>query len=232
MVLSDLKKNSQIIQMIVFPLNREADWRDDLKNKLNNLKYGPIEIDCKDWFLSWKDIKQIALILEKRGFELVKIKSSISETIVSSSSLGYETKLVLNQKNSKDKAEDISKDIFPQNHSNLLFKQGTLRSGEQLEVEGDVLFFGDVNPGAKISANGNVMIWGRLRGIAHAGKAGNTQAKIIALELTALQLRIADVIARGPEEKPQQGLAEEALLRSGRIVIQPAKLNSYSIDKN
>ena len=104
----------------------------------------------------------------------------------------------------------------------MLFHHGTLRSGEHLDAFGDVLVLGDVNPGARISAGGNVMVWGRLRGIAHAGKPGNNQAKITALQLRPLQLRIADKIARGPDEKPEQGLAEEALIDQGKIIIQPA----------
>ena len=66
------------------------------------------------------------------------------------------------------------------------------------------------------------MVWGRLRGIAHAGKTGDKQAKIIALQLRPLQLRIADAIARGPEEDPQPGLTEEARLLGDQILIQPA----------
>ena len=66
------------------------------------------------------------------------------------------------------------------------------------------------------------MVWGRLRGIAHAGKQGNKLSKIIALELRPLQLRIAAEVARGPSEKPEPGLAEEALIKGSKIIIQPA----------
>ena len=108
----------------------------------------------------------------------------------------------------------------------ILFHEGTLRSGENLEADEDLLVLGDVNPGAKVSAGGNVMILGRLRGVAHAGITGNTEAKIMALQLKPLQLRIADKLARGPEEMPEEGLAEEAFIESGQIVIKPANPNS------
>ena len=127
-----------------------------------------------------------------------------------------------------NKISSHSKDGVNQSSSSsgISFQKGTLRSGENLDVDGDVLLVGDVNPGAKIAATGNVLVWGRLRGTAHAGTNGNQLAKIIALELRPLQLRIADKIARGPEEKPEPGLAEEAQLESGKIVIQPAKPNA------
>jgi septum site-determining protein MinC len=100
--------------------------------------------------------------------------------------------------------------------------RGTLRSGDHLQVEGSVLLLGDVNPGARISAGGHVLVWGRLRGMAHAGCGGDSNARIVALQLRPLQLRIADAVARGPEDRPPAGLAEEALLVDGTIRIDPA----------
>ena len=152
----------------------------------------------------------------------MSISSCIAETIVSASALGHQVHL----SQANNSGGKISSDNFPNdpNHSQkILFHEGTLRSGDHLYAEGDVLLLGDVNPGAQISAGGNVMIWGRLRGIAHAGREGNTKARIIALQLRPLQLRIADAIARGPEEDPQPGLAEEASLKEGKIFIEPAK---------
>jgi septum site-determining protein MinC len=106
--------------------------------------------------------------------------------------------------------------------SDLLVHRGTLRSGDHLQAEGSVLLLGDVNPGARISAAGHVLVWGRLRGVAHAGVTGDRQARIVALQLRPLQLRIADAVARGPEDLPPPGLAEEARLVDGEIRIDPA----------
>jgi septum site-determining protein MinC len=100
--------------------------------------------------------------------------------------------------------------------------RGTLRSGDHLQAEGSVLLLGDLNPGARISAGGHVLVWGRLRGMAHAGRRGDTSARIVALQLRPLQLRIAGAVARGPEERPPEGLAEEARLEDGEIRIEPA----------
>ena len=65
------------------------------------------------------------------------------------------------------------------------------------------------------------MIWGRLLGIAHAGSKGNSQATISALQLRPVQLRIANKVARGPQEKLQFGLAEQAKIDSEKIIIRP-----------
>jgi septum site-determining protein MinC len=104
----------------------------------------------------------------------------------------------------------------------LTVHQGTLRSGDHLEASGSLLVLGDVNPGARVSAGGHVLVWGRLRGTAHAGFQGDRNARIVALQLRPLQLRIADAVARGPDELPPAGLAEQALLVEGTIQLEAA----------
>ena len=107
--------------------------------------------------------------------------------------------------------------------SDLQVHRGTLRSGDHLETSGSVLLLGDVNPGARISAAGHVLVWGRLRGVAHAGCQGDNFARIVALQLRPLQLRIAGAVARGPEGAPPAGFAEEARIVAGAIQIDPAQ---------
>jgi septum site-determining protein MinC len=72
-----------------------------------------------------------------------------------------------------------------------------------------VVVLGDVNPGAEVIAEGNVIVWGRVRGMVHAGSKGNRKAVICALDLSATQLRIADEIsaARQPRSDPQPEIA-------------------------
>jgi septum site-determining protein MinC len=73
-----------------------------------------------------------------------------------------------------------------------LFLNKTLRSGTRVEFPGHIVVLGDVNPGAEIVADGNVIIWGRLRGMVHAGAKGNAGSVVCALDLSPTQLRIAD----------------------------------------
>jgi septum site-determining protein MinC len=74
-----------------------------------------------------------------------------------------------------------------------------IRSGQVLEVEGDLLLIGDVNPGGTVIAGGNIFIMGSLRGIAHAGYHGNDDAVIVASNMNPAQLRINQYINRAPE---------------------------------
>ncbi|MDP6834320.1 MAG: septum site-determining protein MinC [Prochlorococcaceae cyanobacterium ETNP1_MAG_9] len=221
-----MDKESNELQTIIFPLTRKEDWRALLPRQVVELRPGPVLINCLDWFLTCKDFQKIQLLLQRAGLQIKLIQSNIPETIVSASSLGHQTLLTL-KANKKLPLTDEFKGGKGHEMPRILFHQGTLRSGENLEAEGDVLLLGDVNPGAKISAGGDVLIWGRLRGTAHAGKTGNIHCKIVALQLRPLQLRIGSKVARGPAESPQPGLAEEAIVESDRIVIKPARSNFF-----
>lgn len=75
-----------------------------------------------------------------------------------------------------------------------------IRSGQVLEIVGDLLLIGDVNPGGAVKATGNIFIMGALRGIAHAGCNGNEDAVIAASIMKPSQLRIHDCISRSPDQ--------------------------------
>ena len=193
------------------------NWEMCLKSQLKTLKSCNLEIDSKNLDLSCTDISVIIEIANRYNCKIIGFCSTSSKTIVSSQSLGYKSQFILgNHSNEKLKINEKSLTSTKTN-----FHQGTVRSGEYLDSPGDLLILGDVNPGAKVSAEGNIIIWGRLLGIAHAGIKGNTKATISALQLRPVQLRIAKKVARGPKEKPQVGLAEQASINSEEIIISP-----------
>ena len=102
-----------------------------------------------------------------------------------------------------------------------ILHKGTLRSGERISSNGNLCIIGDVNPGAIVSAKENIYVWGKLLGIAFAGKYGNKNASIASLYLNPLQLRIADVIAIGPKDKPKNRYPEIAVIDKQTIIIKP-----------
>ncbi|WP_445490134.1 septum site-determining protein MinC [Niallia sp. 03133] len=79
-----------------------------------------------------------------------------------------------------------------------------VRSGQILEVPGDLLLIGDVNPGGKVVAGGNIFIMGQLKGVAHAGCNGNDQAIVAASVMRPTQLRISSLINRAPDHYPEK----------------------------
>jgi septum site-determining protein MinC len=101
-----------------------------------------------------------------------------------------------------------------------LYHVGTLRGGQALHHMGNIVVVGDVNPGAELVATGDVVVFGRLAGVAHAGAQGEMTARVFALDLDATQLRIATFIAAdtGAKRTPRP---EAALVRDGRIAVVP-----------
>ena len=99
--------------------------------------------------------------------------------------------------------------------------EGTVRSGDRISSNGNLCIIGDVNPGAIVSAKKNIYVWGKLLGIAFAGNSGDKNATIASLYLKPVQLRIADVIAIGPKDKPKNYYPEIAVIEKKTIAINP-----------
>ena len=100
-----------------------------------------------------------------------------------------------------------------------VFLKRTLRSGHKVKHPGHIVVLGDVNPGAELVAGGNIIVWGRLRGVVHAGAMGDTEAVVCSLDLSPTQLRIADKISISP---PKKGKArpEIAQLEDGQVTAR------------
>lgn len=80
-----------------------------------------------------------------------------------------------------------------------IYVNQTLRSGQTLEFDGNIIIIGDCHPGSEIKATGDITVWGVLGSIAHAGCSGNRDARIRALKMNAVQLRIANCYSRRPD---------------------------------
>jgi septum site-determining protein MinC len=103
-----------------------------------------------------------------------------------------------------------------------LYHTATLRGGQVLHHVGNIVVIGDVNPGAELIATGDIVVFGRLAGIAHAGAQGDENARIYAVDLAATQLRIATFIAADDGVKRRDAAtARVAIARDARIVIFP-----------
>ena len=107
---------------------------------------------------------------------------------------------------------------------NAILVHRTLRSGFKVAHHGHVIVMGDVNPGAEVIAGGSVIIWGRMRGVVHAGVDGDEKAVVCALDFEPTQLRIAKATA-APVKKSlfNKGKYEPAMARieNGELEIVP-----------
>ena len=161
------------------------------------------------------ELSNFKLTLEKLNIKIIHIYSNNRETVLSGNSLKINSTLL----NKKDSKHELFIDSLHK-EKDVLFK-GTVRSGNRISSNGDLFIIGDVNPGAIISANNNVYVWGKLLGIALAGKNGDKNSTISSLYLNPLQLRICDIVAIGPKEKPKQIYPEVAVIENKKIIIKP-----------
>ena len=204
------------------PDQRLDHWRDRLPDLLIRCSQPIVDLDCGDWVMNCSELADLCTAVSEAGHQLGRITGRVPETVVSAAALGLDARLSTAPSNRELRPYPVRTAPYE-----LLFHHGTLRSGDHLQSERTILLYGDVNPGARISSTADVLVWGRLRGVAHAGCEGATNAKIVALQLRPLQLRIADVVARGPADLPQAGLAEQAELKDGVIAIEPAVIESF-----
>ncbi len=102
-----------------------------------------------------------------------------------------------------------------------LLYRGTLRSGQKVQYQGNVVILGDVHAGAEVVAGGDVVVMGTLRGMAHAGAPANELAVVVAYRLLPAQLRIADVLGRAPDHPEKPDRPELARLQDRQIIVEP-----------
>lgn len=156
-----------------------------------------LALDVASQVLNVQELVELRDQLSERGIFLWAVLSESPTTENTAQLLGLATRI------SKPRPEEARQfSVEDLGEETALFRNRTLRSGTRIEFSGHVVVLGDVNPGAEIVAEGNVIIWGRLRGMVHAGSKGNRAAVICALDLSPTQLRIADEAS--PALKPQQ----------------------------
>jgi septum site-determining protein MinC len=100
-----------------------------------------------------------------------------------------------------------------------VYLRRTLRSGRTVRHTGHVIVVGDVNAGAEVVADGDIVVWGHLRGTVHAGASGDSSAVVCALDLSPTQLRIATFIATSPARRGESR-PEIARIKDGHIVAE------------
>jgi septum site-determining protein MinC len=132
----------------------------------------------------------------------------------------YNTKFLgYKSSDNKEKEERRSLDEIKEKKSLQVINK-TLRGGQRIEHDGDVLIIGDVNPDAYVIASGNIIIMGNARGIIHAGASGDESSIVMALKLMPQQLRIGSFFTRSPDNIELPEYPEKAFVRDHQIYIE------------
>lgn len=185
----------------------------------------PVHLYLSDRPLEVEHFTLLTGVFTALAMDLTQVYTQNRDTAIVAATLGYsviqsaaESDAVKTENTEHDRESDDCKPDLP---PPPLYLETTLRSGTELRHHGSIVIVGDVNPGSTIIADGNILVWGRLRGIAHAGANGNLGARIMTLNMAATQLRIAHLVARTPDP-PSQAYPEVAYALNGNIQIAPA----------
>jgi septum site-determining protein MinC len=158
-----------------------------------------VHLIARDRLLDGRQLQTIADALTEAQLQLKRVYTSRRQTAVAAATAGYSVEQQASISHLNQPSPEATSGM-----AEPLYLETTLRSGADIHHSGTVVILGDVNAGSAVVAEGDILVWGRLRGVAHAGSKGNTRCLIMAVQMEPTQLRIADFVARPPETPPAQ----------------------------
>ncbi|MEM9136544.1 MAG: septum site-determining protein MinC [Cyanobacteria bacterium P01_F01_bin.42] len=224
--------------VIVFPEQhqKDDDWQalvQRLNQKLANpstawKEHAKVDLILGGRLLDGRQLQLISKILINSKLTLDCVHTSRRQTAMAGVSAGYSVQQtnphqLVEQLRAQDADASIPYPVDAENNdATPLVIAKTVRSGSEVKHPGLIILLGDVNPGGAVIADGDILVWGRLRGVAHAGASGDRAACIMALKMEPTQLRIADKVARAPANQLQEFFPEVAHIAADSIRITRA----------
>ncbi|RIK44820.1 MAG: septum site-determining protein MinC [Chloroflexi bacterium] len=194
----------------------------------NFFRGGAVALDVGPRPLLESELQEVRTLLDQQGMMLAVVRTAAERTFEAALGLGLAARLVAS--NGEGEA-DVEPAASNQGFGRYFVYHGNLRSGQVLERNEHILLIGDVNPGAEVVSQGDILVWGRMRGIAHAGAGGDKRSVVLALHLDPIQLRIAGTIAIDVTQVGRSGgrwswksidkRPEIAFIVQEQIVIEP-----------
>lgn len=212
---------------ILIALDAAEEWQmviNDLTARIDeNLTFfagAQITVDVGQRPIPKYALRSLKAALERRGLTLAVVLSDSQTTLDSATALDMRTSTTGRAGNNERTAESLPINPEEDTYPGVMIRK-TLRSGRTIHSEGHVVVMGDVNPGAEIIAGGDIVIWGVLRGNAHAGAYGDESAVVCALDMMPTQLRIAGFpLQMDRPIKRHKTQPEIASLRDRQVVVE------------
>ncbi len=202
------------LTLIIPEIGPFKTYMDDLRNHLDQ---------SKDFF------KGAKITLKTGNRQLLDEEQAFLFQLISDAGMIVQRKV--------DELDSVRKDkkTQPIEQGNLISSitiRKTVRSGQRIEYDGNILVMGDVNPGAEIIASGDIIVLGKLRGTAHAGAKGDKLAEVFAFQIRPVQIRIAGVYTRAPEKERENEARylrpEVAMIKDEQIVVEKVNQNYFN----
>ena len=197
-------------------------WQ-QIKHRINGSEHAwqpntDVYLMAENRLLDTRQLQNLAEALAEAQLHLKRVKTCRRQTAVAAATAGYS----VDQEGERETLTQPNPEPATPLLAEPLYLKMTVRSGVDIRHPGTIVIVGDVNPGSSIIADGDIMIWGRLRGNVHAGAKGNPESRVMALQMEPTLIRIANQVARGPETHPEQFYPEVAYITPQGIRISPA----------
>jgi len=176
------------------------------------------------------DFLQIRKIITEHSFILAGVSGELSDSqkeflhvqqiaILRSSKKQISREIVIEEKEAEVSDNETQASTFATNEAKTQVFKGRVRSGQQIYAkECDLVISGDVSAGAEVIADGNIHIYGALRGRALAGAMGDKSASVFCQLLAPELVSIAGVY------KLSEALPSEYIGKSCIVALQDEQL--------
>lgn len=123
----------------------------------------------------------------------------------------------LNIKKEKITDEKMSENLPEANNSKSKLIFSSIRSGQVVEHDGDIVIIGNVNLGAEIHGSGNLIVFGDIKGTVKIGTGNPEEAYILSMNLHPNLLQIGNIHSNSIAS---DGLAM-CVIKNGRLSLEP-----------
>ena len=202
----------------------EGDWKDlelsllqTIDERAGFLKGARVVLDVAHHVLHVRELSSLRDRMSDHGITLWAVLSTSTATEQTAQVLGMSTKITTPKQTRSIRPLDTNLE-----GEDAILVQRTIRSGFKISHAGHVVVIGDVNPGAEIYAGGSIVVWGRLKGMVHAGVDGDEKAVVCAIELDPTNLRIAGYAFIQTKKKTKLE-PEIVSMQDGRLVADAWK---------
>jgi septum site-determining protein MinC len=204
----DLRMTKRGVVLFIEKYDELSQLFADITNKISQLEgfFAPgdkLSIMMKDKEKYSKDITDIVSFVEEKGFK-------VGEILV-----GEMNRKTPNKMSVKQKLNVVESEITKRLNPTKVIKK-TIRSGQAVVHDGDVIVMGNLNSGGEIISAGNVMILGEAKGVIRAGVKGSEDSVIYAILMNPELIQIANHVAHLSE------LLKNAVahVRGGKVVFE------------
>ncbi len=196
---------------------------DKIESQSNFYQGATAFVDVTERDLRIADITDLRDQLDRFGMHMKGLLSLSERTRNNAQTLGLLTAIPDKRPRSNGRTRITT--ALPSTDDTAFLLMKNVRSGVRIEKKESIVIIGDVNPGAELISDGDVVIWGKIKGKITAGAKGDEKAVVRALSLGESQISIAGIREVFPKKTRKQDPDRPLVLKikNGEITMENTK---------